>query len=147
MSSTARLAMDAIITRLQAITTGNGYNTNAGNQVYAGLRGFQDDEDFPLISVFSGDELVEKLTFNSWRAERTVIIECYVKDKTAPTNSLELLIEDIQQALEQPDETLGGLVELLDYSGISIIDPPDPGSEISALVVTYYFSYQRVYGA
>ena len=114
MSTTVKGSFAAIITRLEAILVSGGYNTNAGNQVNAGVRFFQDDQTFPILTVFSGQDFVEKLTYNSYRSERTVNIEAYVKDAATPTISIEELIEDIQRAIEQPDITLGGLVEVID---------------------------------
>jgi len=147
MSSIASDAFQAILTRLEAILTAGGYNTNAGNQVNAGIRYFQDDSVFPIITVFSGPEFIEKLTFNSYRCERTVNVEGYVQDKATPTVSIEQLIEDVQRAIEQADITLGGIVEVVDYTGIDDIDPPDAGSDVAGVRITYTFSYQRVYGA
>jgi len=147
MSTTAKQAFDAVITRLQAILVSGGYNTDAGGQVYNGVRFFQDDQIFPILTVFSGDEVVEKLTYNDWRLERTVNIEGYVKDATTPTTSLEQLIEDIQRAIEQSDTTMGGLVEMIDYTGVEEIDPPEAGSDIAGVRVTYLFTYRRTYGA
>ena len=145
--STAKSAITAIITRLQGILTASGYNTNAGNQVYSGVRFFQDDATFPILTVFSGDEIVEKLTFNSYRSERTINIEGYVKDASTPTASIEDLIEDVQNAVELPDISLGGLVEVVDYTGVEEIDPPESGSDIAGVRITYLITYQRVYGA
>jgi len=147
MSSIAKDAFDAIIARLRLILVSGGYNTNAGNQVNAGVRYFQDDQTFPIISVFSGQEVIEKLTYNSYRSERTINIEAYVKDAATPTTSIEQLIEDIQRAIEQPDISLGGLVEVIDYTGIDEIDPPEAGSDIAGVRVTYLISFRRVYGA
>lgn len=147
MSDTVKDAMAAIIARLKLILVAGGYNTNAGNQVNAGVRFFQDDQTFPILTVFSGQEFVEKLTYNSYRSERTINIEGYVQDAATPTISVEELIEDIQRAIEQPDITLGGLVEVVDYTGIDEIDPPERGSDLAGVRVTYLISFRRVYGA
>jgi hypothetical protein len=147
MSTIVKDALQAIIARLQAILISGGYNTDAGNQVYAGVRFFQDDETFPILTVFTGDEVVEKLTYNSYRSERTVVIEGYVQDAATPTVSLEQLIEDVQQAMEQPDISLGGLIEVLDYTGIEEIDPPEAGSDVAGVRITYLITFQRQYGA
>ena len=147
MSTIANDAFQAIIARLQAILISGGYNTDAGNQVYSGLRYFQDDSTFPILTVFSGEEVVEKLTYNSYRSERTINIEGYVQDKSTPTASIEQLIEDVQRAIEQPDISLGGLVEVVDYTGVEEIDPPEAGSDIAGVRITYLVTYQRVYGA
>jgi len=146
LSTTAKSALAAIITRLQAILVSSGYNTDAGNNVYAGVRCFQDDQTFPIITVFSGPEFVEKLTYNSYRSDRTINIEGYVKDKTTPTVSLEELIEDIQRSIEQPDVSLGGLVAMVDYTGIDDIDPPERGSDLSGIRITYVVTFDRTYG-
>lgn len=147
MSTVVKLAFDEIISRLEAILTASGYNTDAGNQVSAGIRYFQDDTTFPLLAVFSGDEVVEKLLYDTYRSERTVNIEAYVQDASTPTISIEELIEDVQQAMEQSDISLGGLVEVLDYTGIEEIEQPAAGSDIASVRITYLISYQRQYGA
>lgn len=146
MSTTAKDAIAVIITRLQAIATGSGYNTDAGSQVFSGVRYFSDDETFPIVTVFTGDEITEKIMARAYRSERSVNIECFVQDNATPTVSIEELIEDIQRALEQADHTLGGLVHQLDYTGISEIDPPEAGSDISGVRITYAFEYDRNYG-
>ena len=145
--SIAKSAFDAIITRLQDILIANGYNTDAGNQVYSGVRFFNDDTTFPVVTVFSGDEVVEKLTYDSYRSERAVNIEAYVKDASTPTGSIEDMIEDIQHAVELADTSLGGLVEVLDYTGVEEIEMPESGSDLAGVRVTYLFTYQREYGA
>lgn len=146
MSTTIKHAFDVVIVRLQAILTASGYNTDAGNQVSNGVRYFQDDTTFPLITVFSGDEVVEKLLHRTYRCERTVNIEGYVKDAGTPTVSVEQLIEDIQRAVEQTDVTLGGLVHEIDYTGVEEIEPPAAGSDIAGIQVTYLITYDRTYG-
>jgi len=147
MSTIVKGAMDAVILRLQAIWVSGGYNTDTGNQVYAGVRTFQDDMTFPIVTVFTGNEFVEKLTYNSYRSERTINIECYVKDATTPTISLERLIEDVQRAMEQTDISLSGLIEVLDYTGIEETEQPDGGSDIAGVRITYVITFQRQYGA
>lgn len=147
MSTTAKDAIAAVITRLEAILIDSGYNTNAGWDVFAGVRYFQDDSIFPLLTVFSGDEVVEKLTYDTYRCERNVNIEGYVKDPLTPTIMIEELIEDVQQAVEQADVTMGGLVEMIDYTGIEEIDPPAAGSDIAGVRITYVMTYQRQYSA
>lgn len=147
MSTIAKGAFAAIIARLQTILVVSGYNTDAGNQVSAGIRYGQDDTTFPWLAVFSGDEVVEKKTINTYRSERTVNIEAYVQDASTPTISIEELIEDVQQAMEQSDISLGGLVEVLDYTGIEEIEMPAAGSNIASVRITYLISYQRAYGA
>jgi len=147
MSTAVKDALSVIITRLSAISTGSGYNTDAGSQVYAGVRYFQDDSTFPLITVFSGDEIPEKLTYNRYRAERAVNVECYVQDASTPTVSIEELIEDVQKAIELPDTTLGGAVEVIDYAGISEVEPSEAGSDITAARINYVLTYSRDYGA
>lgn len=146
MSTIVKESMDEIISRLEAINISSGYNTDAGNQVYAGVRVFQDDMSFPIVAVFTGSEFVEKLTYNSYRAERTINVECYVKDLITQSIRLEQLIEDVQQAMEQADVSLGGLVEVLDYTGIEEIELPDGGSNIAGVRITYLITYQRQYG-
>lgn len=147
MSTTVKESFDAIIVRLQAILVASGYNTNAGREVYRGVRFFQDDDVFPLLTVFSGDEVIEKLTYNEYRSTRIINIEGYVQDADTPTIGIEQLIEDVQEAMEQTDVSLGGLVEVLDYTGIEEVEPPLAGSDISGVRITYEIVYRRQYGA
>lgn len=147
MSDAARLAFTAIQTRLQAIATSAGYNTNAGSQVYLGVRGLDAlTQTFPALSIFSGPEQADKLTANRYRCNRIVQIAGYVSDTAAPTTALEYLIEDIQRALELSDETLGGLVNSLSYEGIDVIEPREDGGTVSTLVVRYSIEYDREVG-
>lgn len=147
MSTIARLAFEAIVARLETIQQAAGYNTDAGFQVYAGVRYFNDDETFPIVAVFTGDETVEKLTYNKYRSGRSVNIEGYVKDDSTATVSIEQLIEDVQRAVESDDESLGGVVNVLDYTGIEEIEQPEAGSDIAGVRITYIFEFDREYGS
>lgn len=147
MSDAPRLAIAAIETRLQAITVVNGYNTNAGNQVHLGLRGFDAEaETFPQLSIASGQEQVEELTARRYRCRREIRISGYVEDVSAPTVALEYLIEDVQRAMEQSDETLGGLVHFLGYEGLDVNEPREDGGAVSSMVISYVIEYDRSYG-
>lgn len=148
MSTIARQAFAAIKTRLQAILTTSGFNTSAGQRVHLGVRGFDASNDtFPLLSVFSGSERVEKLTANRYRCTREILIAGYVNDTSTPTVALEQLVEDVQQALELADETLGGLVHSLDYQGIDQLEPREDGGSVSTAIIRYAIEYDRSYGA
>lgn len=147
--STAKTAIAAIITRLEDILVAGGYNTNAGNQVYKGVRSFDKDvATFPLLVVFSGDETpLEDGGFGQIAVERSVTIEGWVNDTTDAVAALEDLVEDVHTAIERADITLGGAVDLLQYQGIEALDPPEAGSTLSGLRVSYSFRYQRTYGS
>lgn len=148
MSTQAQQAIAAIVARLEAISVVGGYNTDAGDQVHLGRRGFDAESDtFPLLSVFSGAEQVERLTAGRYRCTREIRITGYVDDTTTPTVALEELVEDVQRAVEQADETLGGLVHSLEYTGLDEPEPRDDGGTVSGVVVTYSIEYDREYGA
>lgn len=42
---------------------------------------------------------------------------------------------------------MGALVEMIDYTGVEEIDPPEAGSDIAGVRITYLFTYRRTYGA
>lgn len=149
MSDTVKNALSAIETRLQAILVASGYNTDAGNQVYLGRRYFVGENTvYPLLTIFTGSEDPSgEGALGGYDLSRDIIIEGYVDDASTPTVSLENLIEDIQQALEQSDITLGGVVDSLDYAGLEAPEPPNDGSSIATVQVNYRIGYQRAYGA
>jgi hypothetical protein len=147
--STAKTAIAAIIDRLEEILVVDDYNTNAGNQVYKGVRTFDKEyATFPLLVVFSGDETpIGEAGFGEIDVERSVTIEGWVNDTTDAVGALEDLVEDVQTAIEQHDVTLGGTVSMLQYQGIEALDPAEAGSTISGLRISYSFRYQRPYGS
>lgn len=147
MSDAPRLAIAAIETRLQAITVVNGYNTNAGNQVYLGVRGFDaEGQVFPVLSVASGAETVESVIIGLYRCTREIRISCYVADISAPTVALEQVIEDVQRGMELAGEALGGVVHVLEYDGLERLEPREDGGSVSGVVVRYLMTYDRRYG-
>lgn len=145
MSTVPKQAFLEVISRLQAISKASGYNTDLGANILAGVTALSEDDPMPTAIIFSGDEQVERLTYGSYNCNREVIIEIYVSPTDA-TVSIEEAIEDVQRALETPDETLGGLVSELNYTGVETVDQPQAGKQIAGIRVTYAFEYRREYG-
>lgn len=148
MSTAVKSAIAEVVTRLQAILTASGFNTNAGNQVFKGERNFDDSDTFPALSVFSGpEEVTGDGAFGQYDLARTLVIEGWLSPAGDPADAVEDLIEDIQKALELTDITLGSVGNSFDYAGIDYLDMPEGGSSIAKVGLQYVFSYERSYGA
>ena len=148
MSSAPEQSLSAIETRLKAIKRADGYNTDAGYNVKQGELTIDPvSDDFPVITILSGDEDTEHLTGRSYRNEREFNIEGYTNDPDAPTAAILQLEADIKQAIEQADETLGGIVHYIDYRGSAEPQVAEDSGSVAGVRITYVVIYDRSYGA
>lgn len=108
--SVIKQILDAIVTRAQTITTANGYNTDAGNQVYLGRRNFTNIEAFPIISISRGPEELLELVGERMKLAMPVTLEGLIEgDQDNPLTAAEELIADIKMAVCTTSDRLGGL--------------------------------------
>ena len=102
--------VDAIDARLKTITTANGYNTDAGNNVFE-WRSYPLDENSELPAlVYRDTEEIESLAVGGYQLHTlTIEIEGYVVGANA-ARDLRALIADVIKAIGT-DLTWGGLAE------------------------------------
>lgn len=145
--SATRQIIDAIRTRLGAITTAGGYNTDAGLNVHVGRETFDLDEDtLPALNLLIDAEDAERITTaGRYRNDLALSIVGYLVDPDTATLSILDLVHDVQRAMELPDDTLGGLADTLQFSGF---DRPDQfeREQGAAIRIFYVVTYDREYG-
>ena len=131
--------LDAVMARLQTISTANGFNTNPS--FYLGVRRINDDQldAGPVIHLYDlEDELDEESIYGdeSIRVLMRMIIEAIVEE--ASENRLDaahLLYQDIFNAvLDVDDRTLGGLSLDFGYAGRRMEYPESGGKRIAVNV-------------
>ena len=113
--------MTAIDTRLKLITVTNGYETNAGNNVYEFWDVALEDDELPAIIWRDGAEDSDLLVNTT--QDRTLTVELILQTlgATAPA-ILRKLIADVEKAI-LVDNTWGGLV--IFTSVMNVIDTFD----------------------
>lgn len=141
--------LSALETRLETILTDDGFNTDAGLNVYRGRRSFDwaDATLFPAVSVF--DPVEEADPSHEERIDNilTVFIEghCWA-DPDDPADGAHDLLADIKKAvLVYDNQTLGGLAASMEYGGREIEFPDDAGSVVTVRV-TVKIAYPELYG-
>lgn len=141
--------LSALTTRLGTILIDDGFNTDAGLNVYRGKKSFdwENQDLFPAISVFDPLEEVEAGHEERNDNTLTVHIEGHVwADPDNPADGAHDLLADIKKAvLLFDDQTLGGLAAGMEYAGAEIEFPDDAGSVIS-LRLTVKIAYPELYG-
>src|SRR3990172_8463350 len=100
--------MTAIDTRLKLITVTNGYETNAGNNIYEFWDIALEDDELPAIIWRDGAEDSELLVNTTQDRTMTVELVLQALGVTAPA-ILRKLIADVEKAIAV-DNTWGGLV-------------------------------------
>lgn len=106
--SIAQQIMNAIGTRLQGITIANGYNTNAGNNVFADRVTPLIETELPGLIYRDPEEDEEALTMGYHQMTLKVEIEAVTYGAIAPKDVRNKLIADVKKAV-RTDLTWGGL--------------------------------------
>lgn len=153
MASRRQQILAAIATRLEGITTASGFHTNAGQNVILGqaVQLGEDDQD-AVIAVVVGDQEFNDRQRTKVAARTPYEIQAIVR--VSPQNTewitVEQMIEDIRNAIETDDPTLGGLVnngdEGLRLVGIRAL-PRDPGMTDVGAGVIYMADTVECWGA
>lgn len=105
--------IDALVGKLQTITTANGYNTDAGNSVYKSFVTYTDIREFPALTLLIGDANYAPLTnqkYTSGAAAESadgwaISVVGYTKVASnvghagVMTDAIEELVEDIIKAV------------------------------------------------
>lgn len=122
--------IDAVVTRLEAITDGTTYWTKPGG-VGRDWKHYTDVQSFPFYGVIDGDEEPIEETNNEVTESFSVIIVAWIKNDADRRQALNRSVADIRRAI-YADETWGGLA---DYTV-----PPSVVSDEASLV-TAPFAY------
>jgi len=105
--------IDALVAKLQTITTANGYNTDAGAAVYKSFVAYTDLREFPALTLLIGDSSYSPLTATRYTSGTTsesadgwaISVIGYVKVANnvghagVMTDAVEDLIEDVVKAV------------------------------------------------
>ena len=137
--------IDGIATRLAAIDGTGDFHT-APTAVYQGNRTLDDDE--LALVVFSGKEKGGDASHPRIAAELEVHVEGQhpLADKEDGERQANLLIADVQRAVELADRTLGGLARrFVKYAGRVVAYPQD-GARLVHVRVSYNVGYHRTFG-
>lgn len=139
----------ALTQRLEKILIADGYNTDAGLNVYRGRTSFDvnDPSLLPALSVF--DESEEAGPPHDERNDETLtvaIVGHALVDPYFPADGAHDLIADIKQAaLVYTDKTLGHLATIMEYAGRETKFPDDAGNVVTVTVVLK-IQYPEKYG-
>lgn len=137
-------ALAALKTRLQAILTSGGYNTNAGTGVFLGKRRVNQDQldTSPVINVYDVEDEVDETTAfgdEAIYARMLIHVDAFILDASDQGIELaHLVAQDIfNAALDATDQTLSSVVMDFGYAGRTI-EYPDAGGD--TINVTLQFS-------
>ena len=130
--------LSAIETLLSGISTGSGYLTNAGNNVYTNrTSGFDPDNDTLFLNIVVKDVAFNH-DFNQVQENmQDIIIQVGAIGKYAGDDTLNAA-QDVLTAFSS-DETLGGLVYNIVPNGIHGLDNIESGHAIRSVVLTFNY--------
>jgi len=145
--SRRQLILAALLERIGAIRKANGYNSEAGRQVFLGespVLGQDDPES--AIAIVLGDDAVPYVGENV-TVKLVIEFQAHTKaDINAPWLAVEALLADIKRAIELEDRTLGKLLPNKIERGPSRTLPREPGSTTVGASVTYIATYLERWG-
>lgn len=116
MTSKAAQIATALAARLTQVRTTNGYETNVGQVVFRGRR---NTEPGPHITLYEGEDTVKEQTLKAM----THLTQVYVAeavdtcDPDNPNDRAHQMLSDLKRAVFGSDQTLGGLVKMVEYRG------------------------------
>jgi hypothetical protein len=111
MASRREQILGALSSRLAAIAIGNGYNTDAGAEIWLGqVMEFGEDDPNAVISIVVGDEQPTG-ALQKYKVQVGVPYEIQAVVRVSPDRNewrlVERMIEDIKRAVELDDPSLG----------------------------------------
>lgn len=145
--SRRELILAALLERIEAIRTTNGFNSDAGTRVFLGESPVlgPDDPD-AAIAVVVGDDVTPYVGENVFVV---LVVELQAVAKSNinhPWLAVEGLLADIKRAIEVEDRTLGKLLPNKLERGSSRTLPREPGSATVGASVTYIAKYPEAWG-
>lgn len=145
--------LDALRLRLEAISPGAGYNTNAGANVFLGSRQVNPhdlDEGAALQIYDTEDEPDEESAFGDEpiRLRQTIVVSAFIRDVNDESLRLmHLVIQDIFNAvLDVTDRTIGGLALDLGYAG-KTVEYPEPGGDVLSVALEFSCLFEQPFGS
>lgn len=145
--SRAKLILDALLTRCQAITIDGGYETNAGRQVVVNQQAIEPHllDAGPVIVITEGDaepNSTPSLPRVKW--QWPIVIEALALPRGAqvPHAVAHQLLADLQKAVLQHDaRDLGHKATELEVDSIGTQPPEDGGGVVGAhLALTVHYT-------
>jgi hypothetical protein len=148
--TTRRQILEALKDRVEGITRGGGYTTNAGhlvtlNEVY-NLGANDSDPDVAVAMLVDPDEV------KGWQGEyvRLRLPVRFIATARAtlvePWLAAEDVLGDLKEAIEATDRTLAGLVRQELQRGSTATMQKEPGSTFVGVILTYYADYVERWG-
>ena len=116
MTSKAAYIATALAARLAQVRTTNGYETNVGQVVFRGRR---NTEPGPHITLYEGEDTVKEQTLKAMVHLTQVYVAEAVDacDPDNPNDRAHQMLSDLKRAVFGSDQTLGGLVKMVEYRG------------------------------
>lgn len=136
--------IQAIETRLQAITTANLYNFNIGTNVFRVRQSFNDSE-LPVVTIWDIEETSEyKYHKNTTTLDLKVSMHTLF-GTVNPSVQANKMLADLIQAMTDADTSLGGLADGIEYTGSDIAYPEDGALSVS-VEASFNVKYTTVKG-
>lgn len=148
LTSMRRRVLEAIVTRLQAITANNvDFETDAGQLVYVGEpQALGESDPSQAIAIVIGDDEPQSQTAGSMLI--TTPFEICALAQVAPEDPwtpVEAVLADIKRAMEVADQSFGGLVANA-KRGSTRVMAREPGATTSGLAITYRLTWKEGWG-
>jgi len=139
--------LDIVTARLQGIRVTNGYATDAGRSLFLGeASSLGPDDPSSAVAIVIGEDTP------TYQGEQVLIrlpltIAALAKaDLDAPWSTLEAILGDIKRAIEVADRRMGGRLKAPLTRGTTRTLPRETGSTTVGIGITYWISYQEVWG-
>jgi hypothetical protein len=145
--SRRQLILEAFVTRLEAITVDNGFQTDVGLNVFFGVApdlGPDDPNEAVALVVgddaagYQGEHIVIELPVDVVALAKATLEEPWV--------AVEAVLSDIKKAVELEDRTLGQLVMRQIRRGSTRTLPRETGSQIVGASIRYLAPHAEVWG-
>jgi hypothetical protein len=144
-----RLILEAIKTRLEAIRTADGFDTNLGRQVFLGeATELGPDDPEQAIKVVVGLDLIRwqspghafliTLPIGIWAVAKADVTQAWLASES--------VIGDVKRAIELEDRTLGGLLTSPFERGQTQALERPPGSTTIGIGIGYMLLYKEGWG-
>lgn len=142
-----QLIVEAVLTRVSAITIANGCATDAGLHLYRGeVPELGEDDPAAAIAVVLADDVPQ---YQGEKLGLLLPVQIAAVAKVGldqAWETLETTIGDIKRAIELEDRTLGSLLPQPLKRGPTRTMSREPGSQTIGLVVTYQAAYVEAWG-
>jgi hypothetical protein len=147
-TSVRQAVLAAMLARLQVITQGAGFQTDAGETVFLGeAPTLGPDDPDAAIAILVGDD---RVNFQNVGVQIRLPIQicalAKVAEGLAAWQQVEAMLADIIKAVELADRNLGGLLSSPLEPGVTHTLPREPGAAVVGAVIEYGAIYKRAWG-